>query len=115
MVNKMTYTPEQGDLVYLNFTPHEGVEQRGRRPAITLSPLTYNQKVGLGIFCPITSKEKGYPFEVKLSSKLKTNGVILSDHVKSLDWEARKATFIEKASPALVDAVLQKLSIIFAG
>jgi mRNA interferase MazF len=78
------YIPERGDIVWLNFTPQTGHEQMGRRPAIVISPFDYNEKVGLGLFCPITSKIKGYPFEVKIENK-KIDGVVLSDQIKSLD------------------------------
>jgi mRNA interferase MazF len=62
----MAYVPERGDIVWLNFNPQAGHEQSGRRPALVVSPIAYNNKVGLAIFCPITNQEKGYPFEVKL-------------------------------------------------
>lgn len=103
------YVPRRGDLVWLNFTPQAGHEQRGKRPAIVVSPQAYNEKVGLGLFCPVTSKEKGYPFEVKLA-KGKTRGVVLSDQVKSLDWESRGVEFIEKAAKDEIDEVMAKLS-----
>lgn len=69
MVKNRNYTPEKGDIVWLNFTPQAGHEQKGRRPALVLSPKEYNSKTGLAIFCPITSKIKGYPFEVLIKSK----------------------------------------------
>ncbi len=86
-----SYTPRAGDLVWLNFTPQAGREQAGRRPAIVLSPAAYNAKSGLAIVCPITGQEKGYPFEVVLPRGLSISGVILADHVKSLDWRERQA------------------------
>jgi mRNA interferase MazF len=88
------YAPERGDVVWLQFTPQAGHEQAGRRPAITLSPRTYNEKVGLGLFCPITSQTKGYPFEAQLPEGLPITGVALCDQVKSLDWKSRKAEFV---------------------
>lgn len=101
----VTYVPDRGDIVWLRFTPQAGHEQAGRRPAITLSPKTYNQKVGLAIFCPITSHEKGYPFEVKIEERL-IQGVILADQVKSLDWKSRKVEFILKSKPEITNQVL---------
>jgi mRNA interferase MazF len=77
MVNK-GYAPERGDIVWLNFNPQTGHEQKAKRPAIAISPKEYNVKVNLGLFCPITSQEKGYPFEVKIKNE-KINGVALSD------------------------------------
>jgi mRNA interferase MazF len=106
MVKK--YVPEKGDIVWLNFTPQAGHEQMGRRPAIVISPYEYNEKVGLGLFCPITSKEKGYPFEVKIESK-KIGGVVLSDQIKSLDWDKREIEFIAKSRKAEIDDVLEKI------
>jgi mRNA interferase MazF len=108
MVRK-TYIPRRGDIVWLNFTPQKGHEQRGKRPAIVLSPETYNSKVGLAVFCPITSKAKGYPFEVQITSK-KIGGSILSDQVKSLDWTSREIKFIERADKEVLSEVLAKLN-----
>src|SRR4030042_2917600 len=96
------YTPEQGDIVWLTLNPQKGHEQSGRRPALVLSPSSYNFKVGLAIFCPIASKEKGYPFEVRLPNKCKEQGVILIDQVKSLDWHSRYAEYICSISSLLL-------------
>jgi len=111
MVTK--YVPRQGDIVWLEFTPQAGHEQAGTRPALVLSHGAYNEKVGLALFCPITSQQKGYPFEVALPSSLSTKGVILSDQVKSLDWKERKAKFKEKAPRAVLTEVLGKFSKLF--
>jgi mRNA interferase MazF len=75
--------PERGDIVYLDFAPTKGHEQRGHRPAFIISPRIYSQKSSLALFMPITSHTKGYPFEVALPAGLKTQGVILSDRIKS--------------------------------
>ena len=88
------YVPDRGDLVWLNFTPQTGHEQRGRRPALILSPKIYNEKTSLCICLPITSKIKGYPFEVPLPHELEVEGVILSDQIKNLDFVARDISFI---------------------
>ena len=87
MVREKRYVPERGDLVWLQFTPQSGHEQSGRRPAVVLSPRAYNEKVGLALFCPVASKRKGYPFEVVLPPALPVHGVILSNQMKSLDWQ----------------------------
>lgn len=92
-----TYVPDRGDLVWLNFTPQTGHEQRGKRPALILSPKIYNEKTSLCICLPLTSKVKGYPFEVALPQGLKVGGVILSDQVKNLDFVARDVAYICKA------------------
>jgi mRNA interferase MazF len=103
------YIPNRGDLVWLHFDPQTGHEQAGRRPALVLSPESYNGRVGLAILCPVTNHEKGYPFEVPLPSGGDVAGVILSDQVKSLDWRARRAERIEPLPPQGTEEVLQKL------
>lgn len=111
MPAKTIYVPERGDLVWLNFTPQSGHEQAGHRPALTISPQAYNAKVGLAIFCPITSQIKGYPFEVKLKLNGKSS-VILSDQIKNLDWRERKASFIAKADTKIIKETLQKIALL---
>ena len=106
------YIPSQGDIITLQFNPKAGREQAGLRPALVLSPKSYNQKVGLLVACPITSKQKGYPFEVPLPKKLKTHGVILSDHVKNLDWNVRKTRFVEKVPTDTLEETLSKLGVL---
>ena len=106
----MTYVPRRGDIIWLTFTPQAGHEQAGRRPALVLSPEIYNGKVGLAILCPITSRAKGYPFEVEIPQGLQVKGVILSDQVKSLDWKARDAEFACKVPTETIEEVLQKIS-----
>ncbi|HKL33311.1 MAG TPA: endoribonuclease MazF [Tangfeifania sp.] len=105
----MAYIPDSGDIVWLTFSPQAGHEQSGRRPALVLSPAAYNEKVGLALFCPITSQIKGYPFEVLLQESLKVNGVILSDQIKSLDWKIRKAEFADKISQTELKEVASKI------
>jgi mRNA interferase MazF len=108
LVKKSGYVPAQGDLVWFDFDPQAGHEQGGRRPAIVLSPKAYNQLIGLALVCPVTSREKGYPFEVKLSAGLPVSGVALADHVKNQDWRARRAEFIGRLDAATLTAVLQR-------
>lgn len=100
------YVPRRGDIVWLSFTPQAGHEQAGRRPALVLSPSAYNGKVGLALFCPITSRAKGYPFEVAIPNGLAVTGVVLADQVKSLDWRARQAEFADRLADADINAVL---------
>jgi mRNA interferase MazF len=104
-----TYVPDRGDIVWLQFDPQAGHEQAGRRPAFVLSPRAYNKRVGLALFCPITSQVKGYPFEVLLPPGAKTRGVILSDQLKSLDWLARKAERFDRASESVVAEVTARI------
>ncbi len=103
----IAYYPKRGDIVWLTFTP-----QGGHRPALTLSPESYNKKVGLALFCPITSRVKGYPFEVLIPEGLKIFGVVLSDQVKNLDWRARNAQFCCKVSESTLSDVLHKLGVL---
>jgi len=106
----MAYIPDSGDIVWIMFNPQAGHEQAGHRPALVLSPKTYNDKVGLAILCPITSQIKGYPFEVLIPEGLEVKGAILSDQVKSLDWKARKAEFVCKLPPEKYNEAVKKLS-----
>lgn len=102
----MSYVPRRGDVVWLSFDPQAGHEQAGRRPAFVLSPESYNRKSGWFLVCPVTSKVKGYPFEVALPTGSMVNGVILADQIKSLDWKARKAEFATATSEAVIEDVL---------
>ena len=108
-------TPRRGDLVWLDFTPQAGHEQAGRRPALILSPELYNRKTGLAIACPITNQAKGYPFEVALPVGQSVAGVVLSDHVRSIDWRARRAERAGQADEATVNEVCGKLSALLDG
>jgi mRNA interferase MazF len=106
MVNIEKYFPQRGDVVWLNFQPQTGREQGGRRPAVVLSNDNYNKVVGLAIFCPITSRVKGYPFEVAVPVNFPISGVILVDQIKSLDWKTREAEFIGKLDIKTMDVIL---------
>lgn len=105
----MAYVPDRGDVAWINFDPQAGHEQAGRRPALVLSPAIYNAPSTLAIVCPITSRTKGYPYEVLIPPGLPVTGVILADHARSLDWQARNAQFICKLPPRIVDVVKRKL------
>jgi mRNA interferase MazF len=104
----MAYVPDRGDVVWLDFNPQAGHEQASKRPALVLSPAPYNRKVGLALFCPITNKIKGYPFEVNLPADLEVTGTVLSDQIKSLDWQVRNAAFIVKLPDEVTEQVLAK-------
>lgn len=103
------YVPDRGDLVWLEFTPHSGSEQAGRRPALVISPRSYNGKVGLALVCPVTSRIKGYPFEVRLPEGGTVTGVVLADQLRSLDWRARNAKLIEQAPADVITLVTARL------
>lgn len=108
------YVPERGDVVWINLNPQAGHEQAGRRPAVVLSPASYNSKVGLALLSPITSQVKGYPFEVRLPEGLEIAGAILADQVKRLDWRARNAERICTLPPEIITEVLGKLGTLLA-
>lgn len=110
MVAQYTSAPKRGDAIYLDFDPQAGREQAGRRPALVLSPSAYNDKVGLAIVCPITTRAKGYPFEVEIPQGLGVNGVVLADHVKSLDWKSRNGQVVCQLPDNVVEDVLRKLN-----
>lgn len=104
------YTPDRGDVVWIDFDPQAGSEQAGRRPALVLSPELYNGKTGLMICAPITNIVKGYPFEVEIPPGCAgVSGVVLADHLKNLDWRARNAIKKCEAPDEVVDAVLKRL------
>jgi mRNA interferase MazF len=103
------YIPARGDAIWITLNPQVGHEQAGRRPALVLSPSSYNSKVGLAILCPVTSQVKGYPFEVAIPVGSKLGGIVLADQVKSLDWRFRKAEFICKLPRETTSEVLDKL------
>ena len=103
------YCPKRGDVVWISLNPQAGHEQAGHRPALVLSPQSYNRKVGLAILCPLTTQVKGYPFEVRVPDGLKASGAILSDQVKSMDWRARKASLLCSLPDTTVRQVLNKV------
>lgn len=112
MVKSPRQVPERGDAVWIDFDPQTGREQAGRRPAVVLSPAAYNGKVGLALFCPITGRVKGYPFEVAVPVGTDVAGVILADQVKSLDWRRRNATVICALPQETVATVLRRVGVL---
>ena len=105
----MSYTPELGDIIYINCNPQSGYEQAGERPVIVLTPKKYNKKTNLILCCPITNKRKGYPWEIELPEKCKVTGVILSDQIRCFDWKTRKAEFKCKSSGKVIEEVKAKI------
>ena len=108
------HVPDRGDIVWVDFDPQAGHEQAGRRPALIVSPISYNRKVGLVLLCPVTNQRKGYPFEVTLPQGLKVAGVVLADQLKSMDWRARRAEFCCRAPAATVLDVIGKAQSLLA-
>ena len=98
--------------MWLEFTPHAGHEQAGRRPALVLSPRNYNERSSRALFCPVTSRVRGYPFEVQLPSSGPIIGVVLADQLRSQDWRARHAKFVVRVSPQTVSEVQEKIGVL---
>ena len=92
------------------YEPASRSEQAGKRPAVVLSPYSYNAKVDLALFSPVTNQIKGYPFEVIIPEGFKVTGAILSDQVKSLDWKERNAEFFDKIPESVALEILTKLT-----
>ncbi|AEM49107.1 toxin of the ChpA-ChpR toxin-antitoxin system, endoribonuclease [Acidithiobacillus ferrivorans] len=107
---RSSYIPEAGDIVWLQFDPQAGHEQKGHRPALVLTPASYNGKTGLMICCPMTTQTKGYPFEVQITGK--SPGVALADQVKSMDWKERQARFKGQATPQELDEARAKACVL---
>ena len=103
------YIPSRGDIVWLDFNPRTGREQAGHRPAIVISPKEFNNISSLAFVCPITSKVKGFSFEVLLPENMQTEGVVLIHHLRSLDWKTRRIKFVEKASISIIEEICAKL------
>lgn len=105
----MAYIPERGDVVWIRLDPQAGREQAGHRPALILSPQSFNRKLNVVFCCPITSRTKRFDFDVPLPKGLDVNGVILPHHLKSLDWRVRNARFMTRIPDYVVDEVLLRL------
>ena len=108
-------TPDRGDLIWIDFEPQAGREIQKTRPAIVLSPAYYNGKVHLVVLCPITSRSKGFSFEVPLPNGLPIEGVVVADQVKSMDWDVRRGRVVGKAPQNVLDEVLDKLVTLLRG
>ncbi|MFZ0285194.1 MAG: endoribonuclease MazF [Terriglobales bacterium] len=106
------YVPETAHIIKIDFEPHVGHEQGGRRPALVLSPKLYNGKTGMAVVVPITNQAKGYTFEVLLPVQIKTTGVIIADAIKSVDWRARRARYVEAAPLEVMDAVQERVMLL---
>lgn len=105
----MRFIPNKGDLIWLDFTPQSGHEQKGKRPALVISNNFFNNKTGLAIVCPITSTKRDFPLHVEINSCRGISGFIMIEQVKSIDFTARNVEFIEQAPPPLVNEVLSRL------
>jgi mRNA interferase MazF len=103
------YIPSRGDIIWLDFNPQKGREQAGHRPAIVISPKQFNSLSSLVFVCPITSKVKGFSFEVPLTEGLSTKGVVLIHHLRSVDWKTRGVKFVEEAPNEIIEEISAKL------
>lgn len=103
------YVPDRGDFVWIDLNPRQGREQSGHRPALVISPKSYNRKTSLCVICPATRQAKGYPFEVLLQTADGSTSVILADHVRSVDWRQRRAKKIQAVSPTVLADVIERL------
>lgn len=109
MVAPRGWVPDRGDLIWVEFTPQAGHEQAGRRPALVVSPRAYNAAAGLALLCPVTSRVKGYAFEVALPDGGSVKGVVLADQIKSQDWRARRVHHIGSVTGTVMEEVRAKL------
>jgi mRNA interferase MazF len=105
----MAYVPERGDVVWIHLDPQAGREQAGHRPALVLSPQSFNRKLNVVFCCPITSRAKRFEFDFPLPEGLDVKGVVLSHHLKSLDWRVRNARYMTRVPQNVVDDVLLML------
>ena len=103
------YVPKKGDFIAVTFDPQSGHEQKGRRPALVVSNTLFNEQTGLAIVCPLTTTDRGYPFHIAIADNPKVKGFVMVEQVKSIDFRARQAKLIGKASDHLLDEVLSIL------
>jgi mRNA interferase MazF len=104
-----SYTPQKGDFITVTFDPQSGHKQKGRRPALVVSNTLFNAQTGLTIVCPLTTTDRGYPFHVGIKGNSQVKGFVMVEQVKSIDYRARQAKPIGKASDDLIDEVLSIL------
>jgi mRNA interferase MazF len=109
------YVPDRGHAVWMNFTPQAGHEQAGHRPALVISPASYNGRTGLLLYCPITSQIKGYPFEVRIEGNPLISGVALADQIKNLDWRVRGVKFVTSVDESVLEEVVAKFEALLRG
>jgi mRNA interferase MazF len=101
-----SYVPEKGDFITLSFDPQSGHEQKGRRPALVISHFLFNKATGLAIVCPVTNTNRNIPFHLPVPGVSSLTGFVMTEQVKSVDYNARKARFVEKAPSQFVEDVV---------
>jgi mRNA interferase MazF len=109
-VSASLYVPVRGDVVWIDLSAQAGHEQTGHRPALVISPERYNRRVELSLICPITSRVKGFPFEVRIPEGRDVAGVVLADQIRSVDWRARDARLMDRLPDELVETVARKFT-----
>ena len=112
MLTPTAYIPWRGDVVWINLDPQKGPEQAGHRPAVVLSRSDYNRKTRLAVICPITTRAKGYPFEVSIPEDVEVKGVILVDQIRCVAWQERRAAFICQIPVQTIKEVWQKIELL---
>ncbi len=105
---------KQGDIVYMDFSPQSGHEQAGRRPAVVLSSGLFFERTGMCIVCPITNTDNKFPLHIPLDNRTKTTGVVLCEHVKSLDAVSRNARFEERVPKDIIEKIILYIKAFFA-
>jgi len=103
------YVPDRGDFVWVSLSPTSGHEQAGRRPALVVSPQSYNRKTGLCVLCPATRQAKGYAFEVTIAEANGVTSVVLADHLRNVDWKARNIQLIHRVSDSELAEVVARI------
>ena len=109
-MSRTASAPDRGDMIWITLNPVAGHEQAGRRPALVISPKSYNRKTGLCILCPATRQKKGYAFEVVSIGPDGKENVLLSDHLRNVDWRARNAELMYQVTPEVLEAVTARLT-----
>lgn len=109
-MSRRLFVPDRGDLIWITLNPAAGHEQAGRRPALVLTPVSYNRKTGLCVLCPATRQKKGYAFEVTSVGSDGEESILLSDHLRNVDWRARKAELMYRVGPEILDAVVARIA-----
>jgi len=107
------YVPRKGDFIAVTFDPQSGHEQEDRRPALVVSNTLFNKHTGLAMVCPLTNTDRRFPFHVAAAGASKVTGFVRVEQVKSIDFRARNAKLIERASPGLLEEVLSILDACF--
>jgi mRNA interferase MazF len=109
MSARVSYVPERGDFIWIQLQPTRGHEQAGHRPALVLSPKSYNRRTGLCVLCPSTRHAKGYAFEVTVGMPDGSASIVLVDHIRCVDWRARAAELIFRVPQAVLDEAVARL------